>query len=83
MELARRLNSATAGSGLLGLIAGKVRIRDQVVSTAAAVLIGIPLLRAEGILIGLVGILALGVGCGLLIRLRKWRAGVPRSSSDY
>jgi hypothetical protein len=72
------LNAATTGSGLLGLVAGKVKTRDQIVSTAAAVLFGIPLLEAEGILIGLVGILAIGIGCGLLIRLRKWRLGVPR-----
>lgn len=79
----RTLNTATAGGGLLGLVAGKVKTRDQILSTAAAVLFGIPILKAEGILIGIVVILAIGIGCGMLIRLRKWRVGVPRSSNDY
>jgi hypothetical protein len=81
-RIVKRLDSATDG-GLLGLIAGKVKTRDQIVSTAAAVLFGIPLLKDEGVLIGLIVILSIGTCCGLLIRLWKWRVGVPRSSSDY
>lgn len=77
------MNTATAGGGLLGLIAGKVKTRDQILSTAAAVLFGIPILKAEGIFTGLAVILAIGIGCGMLIRLWKWRMGVPRSSSNY
>jgi hypothetical protein len=80
---ARTLNAATAGGGLLGLIAGKVKTRDQILSTAAAVLFGIPILKAEGISTGIVVILAIGISCGMLIRLWKWKVGVPRSSSDY
>jgi hypothetical protein len=82
LNFVKRLNAATKG-GLLGIVAGKVKPRDQVISTAAAVLFGIPLLKAEGILIGIVGIVAIAVGCGLLLRLWKWKLGVPRSSSEY
>jgi hypothetical protein len=81
-NLAKRLNAATAG-GLLGVIAGKVKFRDEMVSIAAAVLIGGAIFRREGIVIGLAVAIAIAVGCGLLICLRKWRVGVPRSSSDY
>jgi hypothetical protein len=79
---ARRLNAATRG-GVVGMVAGKVKARDQVVATAAGVLFGLPLLKTEGIVIGLMGIVAIAVGSGLLIRLWKWRVGVPRDSSDY
>jgi hypothetical protein len=78
----KRLNDATAG-GVLGVLAGKVKTRDQVVSTAAAVLVGLPLIEAEGFFVGIGMGIAIGVMCGLLIRIRKWRLGVPRGSSDY
>jgi hypothetical protein len=69
--------------GVLGLVAGKVKTRDQVVVTAAAVFVGLPLFRAEGLIIGLAAGIATFVVCGLLIRIRKWQLGVPRGSSDY
>lgn len=78
----KRLNDATAG-GLLGIIAGKVKTRDQIVSTAAGVFVCLPLIEAEGFLIGMAAGIAVGVACGLLIRMRKWKLGIPRSSSDY
>lgn len=65
------------------MVAGKVKPKDQVLATAAAVLLGLPLLKAEGVVIGLAGIIAIVIACGILIRLWKWRVGVPRSSSDY
>jgi hypothetical protein len=65
------------------MVAGKVKTRDGMLSTAAAVLFGLTLVEAKGILIGFAGAVATIVGCGLLIRLWKWRVGVPRSSSDY
>jgi hypothetical protein len=78
----QRLNAATAG-GVLGMVAGKVKVRDELVTVAAAVLVATPIYRREGILIGLAIGMVICIGCGLLIRLRKWRVGVPRSSSDY
>lgn len=81
-QFAKRLNTATAG-GLLGILAGKVKFRDEMVSIAAAVLIAGAVFRREGIVLALAVAITIGVACGLLIRLRKWRAGVPRSSSDY
>jgi hypothetical protein len=81
-QFAKRVNAVTAG-GLLGLVAGKVKTRDQIAISVAVVLFGIALIKSEGFLIGFAIAAAIGVGCGLLIRLRKWRAGVPRSSSDY
>jgi hypothetical protein len=81
-NLAKRLNAATAG-GLLGVITGKVKFRDEMVSIAAAVLIGGAIFRRGGIVSGLAVAIAIVVGCGLLIYFRKWRVGVPRSSSDY
>jgi hypothetical protein len=67
------------------VIAGKVKLRDEIMSMSivAAVLIGGAIFRREGIVIGLAVAIAIAVGCGLLICLRKWRVGVPRSSSDY
>jgi len=65
------------------LVAGKVKKRDQIAISVAVVLFGIALIKSEGLLIGFAIAAAIGVGCGLLIRLRKWKVGVPRSSSDY
>lgn len=81
-KIGTRLNSATVG-GVLGMVAGRVKFRDEMVSVAAAVLIAGAIFRREGIMLALVVAVAIAVGCGLLIRLRKWRTGVPRSSSDY
>lgn len=81
-NFAKRLNDATAG-GLLGVIAGKVKFSDEMVSIAAAVLIGGAVFRREGVVLGLAVAILIAVGCALLIRLRKWKVGVPRSSSDY
>jgi hypothetical protein len=77
-----RLNAATTG-GVLGMVAGKVKTRDELLSVAAAVLIATPIVKNESILIGIAVAVSIFVGSGLLIRLRKWRVGVPRSSSDY
>lgn len=77
-----RLNAATTG-GVLGMVAGKVKTRDELLSVAAAVLIATPIIKNESILIGLAVAVSIFEGSGLLIRLRKWRVGVPRSSSDY
>lgn len=65
------------------MVAGKVKKRDQIAISVAVVLFGIALIKSEGLLIGFAIAAAIGVGCGLLIRLRKWKVGVPRSSSDY
>ena len=81
-NFAERLNDGTAG-GLLGVIAGKVKFRDEMVIIAAAVLVGGAVFRGEGVLLGLAAAIAIATGCALLIRLRKWKLGAPRSSSDY
>lgn len=81
-NFAKRMNAATAG-GLMGVIAGNVKFRDEMVSVAAAVLVGGAFFRREGIVIGLAVAIAVAVGCGLLIRLRKRQVGTPRSSNDY
>jgi hypothetical protein len=81
-SFAKRLNAATAG-GLLGLVAGKVKQRDQIAITAAVVLFGIAVIKSEGLLIGIAVAVAICVAGGLLIRLRKWKVGAPRSSTDY
>lgn len=73
-NFAKRLNDATAG-GLLGVIAGKVKFRDQMVSNAAAVLIGGAVFRREGVVLGFAVAIVIAVGCALLIRLRKWKVG--------
>lgn len=78
----RRLNAATTG-GVLGMVAGKVKFRDEMLVVAAAVLIATPVWKREGLLVGLAVGIAIIVGSGLLIRLRKWRIDVPRSSRDY
>ena len=76
------MDAATVG-GALGIIAGKVKFRDEMVSIAAAVLVATSIYRREGIVIGLAVGMAICTACALLIRLRKWRVGTPRSSSDY
>ena len=81
-NFAKRLNAATTG-GLIGMVAGKVKFRDEMLAVAAAVLIATPIIKGESIFIGLAVALAIFVGCGLLIRLRKWKVGASRSSSDY
>ena len=82
IKIAKRLNAATEG-GLLGVVAGKVKTRDGIAITCAAVLFVTSLWEREGLLVGVAVGAAITVGCGLLIRLWKWRTGVPRSSSDY
>lgn len=47
------------------------------------VLFGLALVKAEGFVVGLLGAIGIALGCGAVIRLRKWQAGVPRDSSDY
>lgn len=76
-------SKADSWNGLIGVVAGNVKTRDQVLSSAAAVLVGLPVLWSEGVVIGILAITAIAVGYGLLIRLRKWKLGVPRHSSDY
>ena len=76
------LNTATR-RGVLGIVAGKVKFRDEMLVVGAAVLFATPVWKSEGLLVGLAVGIAIIVGCGLLIRLRKWRMGVPRSSNDY
>lgn len=78
----KRLNDATEG-GVLGMVAGKVKTRDEVLSVGAAVLIGLQVVSAEGFLIGFSVGIAIAAACGLLIRLRKRRLGVSRGSVDY
>jgi hypothetical protein len=80
--LLRRLDAAWS-KGLPGAVAGKMKFRDQLVISGLAVLVGIGIFKSEGILLAIVAVVAINVGCGLLIRLWKWRVGVPRSSSDY
>lgn len=80
--LLKRLNAATKG-GVIGMIAGKVKFRDEMLVGAAAVLIATPVWKREGLLVGLAVGVAIIVGSGLMIRLRKWRAGADRSSNDY
>lgn len=79
---AGRLNTATKG-GVLGMIAGKVKFRDEMLVGAAAVLIATPVWKREGLLVGLAVGVAIIVGSGLMIRLRKWRVGAARSSTEY
>jgi hypothetical protein len=81
-ELARRLDAAWT-KGLPGAVAGKLKFRDQLVISGLAVLVGIGIFKSEGILLAIVAVVAINTGCGFLIRLWKWRAGVPRSSSNY
>lgn len=76
------LNAATRG-GMLGIIAGKVKFRDEMLVIAAAVLLATPVWKSEGLLLGLAVGIAIIAGSGLLIRLRKSRAGAPRSSNHY
>lgn len=77
-----RLNAATKG-GALGIIAGKVKFRDEMLVGGAAVLLATPVWKSEGLLMGLALGIAIIAGCGLFIRLRKWQVGAPRDSSDY
>jgi hypothetical protein len=77
-----RLNSRTNG-GVLGMIAGRVKVKDEMLVVAAAVLLAGPVWRSEGLLVGLAVGIAVIVGGALLVRMRKWRAGAPRGSSDY
>lgn len=65
------------------MIAGKVKVRDEILIVAAAVLVATPVWKKEGLLVGLAVGIAIIVGGGLLLRLRKWKVGAPRSSSDY
>jgi hypothetical protein len=78
----KHLNAATTG-GLIGMVAGKVKFRDEMVIVAAGVLFARPVWRGEGLLAGIAVAVAICIGCSLLIRLRKWMVGVPRSSSNY
>jgi hypothetical protein len=78
----KRLNAATTG-GLIGMIAGKVKPRDEMASIVVIILTATAVFRQEGFLTGFAVAIAMGLGCSLLIRLWKWRAGVPRSSSEY
>jgi hypothetical protein len=77
-----RLNAATRG-GVLGIIAGKVKFREEMLVIAAAVLLATPVWKSKGLLVGLAVGIAIIVGGALLIRLRKWRAGAPRNSNHY
>jgi hypothetical protein len=81
-NFAKRLNAATTG-GLLGMVVGKVKFRDEMVIVAAGVLLARPAWKGEGLLVGLAVAIAICIGCSLLIRLRKWMVGVPRGSSNY
>lgn len=65
------------------MVAGKVKFRDEMLVGAAAVLIATPVWKREGLLVGIAVGIAIVVGFGLMIRLRKWRVGAPRSSNDY
>ncbi|HEU5252091.1 MAG TPA: hypothetical protein VFU16_02040 [Solirubrobacterales bacterium] len=78
----KRLNDATRG-GVVGMFAGKVKKRDEIITTAAIVLIALQVVKAEGLIIGFAVGIAIAAVCGLLIRLWKWRLGVPRDSIDY
>lgn len=77
-----RLGTATKG-GLIGMIAGKVKFRDEMLVGAAAVLFATPVWKSQGLLVGIAVGIAIIVGCGLLIRLWKWKTGATRSSNDY
>lgn len=79
---ARRLDTAWS-KGLPGTVAGKLKVRDQLIISGLAVLVGIGMFMGEGIVFAIMAVVAINVGCGLLMRLWKWRMGVPRSSSDY
>jgi ABC-type amino acid transport system permease subunit len=68
---------------MLGMIAGKVKFRDEMLVAAAAVLIATPVWKSQGLLVGIAVGIAIIVGCGLLIRLRKRQTGAGRRSSDY
>lgn len=81
-KISRRLDLAWS-IGLPGAIAGDVKFRDQLVISGLAVLVGIRIFKSEGILLATVVVVAINLACGLLIRLWKWREGVPRGSSDY
>jgi hypothetical protein len=81
-DFAKRLNAATTG-GLIGMVAGKVKFRDEMAIIAATVLTATAVFRREGFLLGVAIAIAIGVGGSLLVRLWKWKVGVPRSSSDY
>lgn len=78
-NLAKRLNDATAG-GLIGVIAGEVKFKDEMVSIAAAVLIGGAVFRRDGVVLGLAVAFVIAVGCALLIRLRKWKVGAAETT---
>lgn len=79
---AKRLNAATTG-GLIGMVAGNVKFRDEMAIVAVTVLTATAVFRREGLLIGVVVAVAVGVSCSLLVRLWKWKTGVPRGSNDY
>jgi hypothetical protein len=49
---AGRLNTATKG-GVLGMIAGKVKFRDEMLVAAAAVLIATSVWKSQGLLVGI------------------------------
>jgi hypothetical protein len=65
------------------MIAGKVKFSDEMLVGGAAVLLATPVWKSEGLLVGLAVGIAIIVGGSLWIRLRKSRAGAPRSSNDY
>jgi hypothetical protein len=65
-SLLERLSTATT-RGLIGMIAGKVKFRDEMLVGAAAVLFVTPVWRSQGLLVGIAVGIAIIVGCSLLI----------------
>jgi len=77
---ARRLNAATKG-GLIGMVAGKVKQRDEILIVGAAVVIGLRFFDDLWTSFGVACLVA--VGGALFIRVTKAVRGVPRDSDSY
>lgn len=72
-----------AKTGLVGLIAGEVKQRDFLLVAGAIALIAQAVWRLAGFLVAFVVAVALFAIFGLVVRVRKRRAGVAMDSAEY
>ena len=69
--------------GLPGLIAGEEKLRSKLFGAVLALVIFFAAAPTVGVLIGLAAVIVSSVAWGVVIRLRKRRAGVPLDSIEY
>ena len=79
----KRISDRLWSGGITGLIGGAERRRSKLIGTPGAFLLFFALRPVTGFLVALIAVAIYSTVAGLVLRLRKHRAGVPLDSLDY